>query len=546
MILKHFLSISIVIVTLFSQSINAQSLKIELVKDIDTNFYKNGVYPYIPMTSYNGKLYFAGTNKTNNYELWVSDGTESGTHIVKDIVQGAIGSYPKSFVIYKDLLYFGITNQSNEKELWRSDGTEAGTNLVKQIPITSLKTMKVFKNKLWITSYFLNEYGDLIVSDGTEKGTKLFTGSDTINPLVTNARILAVTDSIMYLIGNITSSGFGTELIRTDGTEEGTKVINDLIEGPNGSENNPFGFLLTDKDIYYIAYSEKLNPPTKTGVQLWKSNGTAEGSKVIKNLNVNYLPVYDYSFSNYENNVYFNTYNETLGFSGGVFNLWRTDGTEQGTIKFEKDSGNISLGFVSYNNNMYYLNGAMHHEIWKTDGINKKFIYKTGFFDEKQAYIKSYIIDNKLYYLYTDNSLKTNYSDFIEISGDSAKSLVADIPNFLHINDIEKVGNTLFMKILTSDKGVELYKMTFTTDVKDIRELHQMSIFPNPSTDEFEFNAKDQGDLIIYNSSGQQVLSKKCNEIGNIKVSTKLTSGIYFVNFTTKNEIYQSKLIIQK
>lgn len=67
MILKHFLSISIVIVTLFSQSINAQSLKIELVKDIDTNFYKNGVYPYIPMTSYNGKLYFAGTNKTNNY-----------------------------------------------------------------------------------------------------------------------------------------------------------------------------------------------------------------------------------------------------------------------------------------------------------------------------------------------------------------------------------------------------------------------------------------------------------------------------------------------
>lgn len=151
-------------------------------------------------------------------------------------------------------MYFGITNQSNEKELWRSDGTEAGTNLVKQIPITSLKTMKVFKNKLWITSYFLNEYGDLIVSDGTEKGTKLFTGSDTINPLVTNARILAVTDSIMYLIGNITSSGFGTELIRTDGTEEGTKVINDLIEGPNGSENNPFGFLLTDKDIYYIAY----------------------------------------------------------------------------------------------------------------------------------------------------------------------------------------------------------------------------------------------------------------------------------------------------
>jgi len=545
MILKHFLSISIVIVTLFSQSINAQSLKIELVKDIDTILNKNGVYPYTPMASYNGKIYFVGTNKTNNYELWVSDGTESGTHIVKDIVQGAIGSYPKSFVIYKDLLYFGITNQSNEKELWRSDGTEAGTNLVKQIPITSLKTMKVFKNKLWITSYFLNEYGDLIVSDGTEKGTKLFTGSDTINPLVTNARILAVTDSIMYLIGNITTSGFGTELIRTDGTEEGTKVINDLIEGPNGSENNPFGFLLTDKDIYYIAYSEKLNPPTKTVVQLWKSNGTAEGSKVLKNLNINYLPVYDYSFSNYENNVYFNTYNETLGFSGGVFNLWRTDGTEQGTIKFEKDSGNISLGFVSYNNNMYYLNGALHHEIWKTDGINKKFIYKTGFFDEKQAYIKSYIIDNKLYYLYSDNSLKTNYSDFIEISGDSAKSLVADIPNFLHINDIEKVGNTLFMKILTSDKGVELYKMTFTTDVKDIRELHQMSVFPNPSTDEFEFNAKDQGDLIIYNSSGQQVQSKKCNEIGNIKVSTKLTSGIYFINYTTKNDIYQSKLIIQ-
>lgn len=532
----------------------AQTPKIELIKDIDTSFYINGVSPNTPMISYNNKIYFRGSVKSLNYELWVSDGTNDGTKLIKEFRPGNLAGNPSNFIVKDGKLYFTAIGDNNLTQLWVSDGTEIGTIPLKIIPAATLIPPNIniieFKNKIWVTETTTTSVGGLYYSDGTENGTKLFTGKDTTKALIKNAKILAATDSMMYLIGEIVDSGFGIELIKTDGTVEGTKVINDFIEGPNGSESNPFGFVITDRDLYYIAYSEKLNPPTKIGTQLWKSNGTAEGSKVIKDLNVqndvNRLPVFDYSFSKIGNYIYFNRYNEINGAVGELYNLWRTDGTEQGTIKVEKDSGLISLGFVSYDNNMYYLNGTKKHEIWKTDGINKKFVYKSGFFDEKQTLIKSYIINNKLYYLYTDKSGKPNYSDFVEIFGDTARSIVNDIPKFENIYDIEKVGNTLFLKIQTSDKGVELYKMTFTTSIDEIREIKQLSIYPNPTTNDFTFNAKNEGELLIYNLSGQKIYSQKINTIGEININPKLENGMYYMNYITKGEIYQNKLMISK
>jgi ELWxxDGT repeat protein len=35
------------------------------------------------MCAFNGKLYFAATNGIDGHELWTSDGTESGTYMVK-------------------------------------------------------------------------------------------------------------------------------------------------------------------------------------------------------------------------------------------------------------------------------------------------------------------------------------------------------------------------------------------------------------------------------------------------------------------------------
>ncbi len=62
-------------------------------------------------------------------ELWISDGTEAGTQMVKDINPGDGDSYwgHEGSIVVNDMLYFRADDGTSGEELWKSDGTEAGT-----------------------------------------------------------------------------------------------------------------------------------------------------------------------------------------------------------------------------------------------------------------------------------------------------------------------------------------------------------------------------------------------------------------------------------
>ncbi|MEG4263701.1 DUF4347 domain-containing protein, partial [Microcoleus sp. POL1_C1] len=81
----------------------------------------------------NNTLYFRARLDTNGPELWKSDGTASGTVLVKDIYPGATSSSPNNFINFNNTLYFSAEDATNRNELWKSDGTTSGTVLVKDI-----------------------------------------------------------------------------------------------------------------------------------------------------------------------------------------------------------------------------------------------------------------------------------------------------------------------------------------------------------------------------------------------------------------------------
>ena len=60
----------------------------------------------------------------------MTDGTNSGTQLVKDINAGATGSNPQSLVSYADKLFFTATDAYNGISLFVSNGTSAGTMLI--------------------------------------------------------------------------------------------------------------------------------------------------------------------------------------------------------------------------------------------------------------------------------------------------------------------------------------------------------------------------------------------------------------------------------
>jgi trimeric autotransporter adhesin len=107
-------------------------------------------------TSNGDRLFFIANNDTSGYELWISDGSEAGTYMVKDINTNGSScinarafpfpttiSYPWNstewwkktlkFDVIGSKVFFRAYTPDNGMELWESDGTEAGTVMVKDI-----------------------------------------------------------------------------------------------------------------------------------------------------------------------------------------------------------------------------------------------------------------------------------------------------------------------------------------------------------------------------------------------------------------------------
>jgi ELWxxDGT repeat protein len=90
--------------------------------------------PFASMAAVGGTLYFPATDFVDQgIQLWKSDGTSSGTVMVKFIDgAGAVGAEPEELTDVNGTLYFtAIAYDPNRhaslRELWKSDGTSDGT-----------------------------------------------------------------------------------------------------------------------------------------------------------------------------------------------------------------------------------------------------------------------------------------------------------------------------------------------------------------------------------------------------------------------------------
>jgi ELWxxDGT repeat protein len=84
---------------------------------------------------FNGKIFFIADDGTHGTELWITDGTDAGTQMVKDINPGAGASITQNLAWFytTSALYFAATDGASGDELYKTDGTLAGTSRVADI-----------------------------------------------------------------------------------------------------------------------------------------------------------------------------------------------------------------------------------------------------------------------------------------------------------------------------------------------------------------------------------------------------------------------------
>jgi ELWxxDGT repeat protein len=278
-------------------------------------------------TEVNGTLFFYGYDPVAGYELWKSDGTAAGTELVKDVNPGPGGSL---WELFDDYLPPSLTNLNGTLlfapllgRLWKSDGTEAGT-----VPIRDDLLLVQDFAVAGGTAFFIASDGvhgvELWRTDGTMAGTALVkdihpTGSAArlASPFVqATMGLTAVGDALFF---HADDGVHGRELWTTDGTEAGTRMVKDIVPGPDGSD--PDHLASAAGRLVFTAETPA------AGREVWGSDGSEAGTRLLADIGPGAASSNPALLTAVRGRLFFTA----EGPSG--HELWRSDGTPEGTLR---------------------------------------------------------------------------------------------------------------------------------------------------------------------------------------------------------------------
>jgi ELWxxDGT repeat protein len=278
--------------------------------------------------------------------------------LVRDIYPGAADSYPEGLFAWNGLLFFGADDGTYGNEVWTSDGTGAGTAMLKDIhfgPGRSNGYQFYGWNRDFTAMggnvYFAATDGDHPVSLWKTDGT----GAGT-------SEVYSVSPSDMTVLnGALIFNGYtgDVELWKSDGTSEGTAVLKNISQNADSYPGSMTGFVLFNNELYFDVANTASNTPPEP-CELWKTDGTEAGTVAVKP-GTALEP------------------GEELGVCGGylyfpvddagVYGLWRSDGTAGGTVQLPGLSftGSSPRRFTVYNGDLYFSanDGTHGWEVWK-------------------------------------------------------------------------------------------------------------------------------------------------------------------------------------
>jgi ELWxxDGT repeat protein len=348
----------LIFVTLFS-TVCAAAIPV-LVKDINEGYGEDHSYPH-KITDVNGIAFLLAKSGDaygdDEYALWRSDGTEAGTRFIKDLdIPERHGTYGEFTAFGNELFFRGIADTGGGYELWKSDGTAYGTQMVRDIYPGDDSSFPEF-----LTAYDIDN------------------DPDNHN------------DMLLFLAN---TEEYGKELWRSDGTELGTYMIKDIREGTSSSVNLnaycDYDYAVSDNIFYFSATANSYSVGEKliAGCELWRSNGTENGTYMVVDLTpYNNIPYGPGTTRPY----HFNDLDGTLIFTGGMHSigteLLRSDGTANGTVlvkdinpegssypshfvKVERHFVEVGGHLVEVESRLYFLadDGVHGRELWVTNG----------------------------------------------------------------------------------------------------------------------------------------------------------------------------------
>lgn len=194
-------------------------------------------------------------------------------------------------------------------EPWITDGTPTGTTLLVNLNLigdSNPQEYTLFDGEIYFAANDGVHGVELWKTDGTEEGTVLVKNIGLENdlgilpspPVSSNPHELTVlSDHLFFAAEDIDYKGFGrgVELWKTDGTEDGTVMVKNIaIEDPDRLPIDPVipidsspNQLTVFNGTLYFVATDGRYGTERYGVELWKSDGTEANTVIVKNVGIN-------------------------------------------------------------------------------------------------------------------------------------------------------------------------------------------------------------------------------------------------------------------
>lgn len=285
---------------------------------------------------------------TPNFHCVNARGMYNGLYIFLLMICGTAYSQPamvspiatgsKNFVYVGGSLYY-----SEAGNLYKASATSAPVLVTN----TGENILRIYNLALGSSFFFITQGGSgqrLWRSDGTAANTLQVTTATQITPLL-------VYNSQLYL--RISASDTGIELWKVDGAYNAS-LVKDINPG---TASGFAGSLMThDGLLYFFANAG-------AGTDLWKSNGTTAGTVLSADLDD--TEVYNSSgftgLTSYNDSLYFTRDHEDPYWGERTAELWKSDGTTEGTTILLTYTGgnsyNYLRSFVVFQGKLYFFHG---------------------------------------------------------------------------------------------------------------------------------------------------------------------------------------------
>ena len=476
----------------------------------------------------------SGDFVTGTAQLWSTDGTTNNTVPLKDFGAGSNTAFIPTPVLFKGLLYFSYTDiLGATSALWTTDGTPAKTTLFKSFDFDlnsgaylGLLNAFIFDNKLYFNGYSINEGSELWSTDGTAANTTLFKD---INPGIDGSDPFFLLD-YGAVISAITS-------------------------------NSAFQFTYQS---YHTVYNGKMyftaNDGTH-GIELWSSDGTANGTTLVKDINANgdgmslVEPAYYTT-----NGIYFSADNGSAGNEP-----WLTNGTSAGTnivadINKNGNNGSDPTYLFVYKNQLYFnaSNGGENSDLYKINqSLTTLPVSLVNFTAslQQQSVLLNWITTNEINTARFSVERSTDGIHFSEAGATTAlgNSASQQAYQFNDVGALQAGSSVLYYRLKTIDKdGNYSYSSVLTVQLQN--GVFTFKLSPNPVRNQLTVNFSTGNashiSLRITDANGKQVYqqtyqSSQGSSVQQIINAAKFAKGTYFIQLITDKETKTLRFIKQ-